>query len=153
MWRVTSLLILFVVLGGTLARAAGGPVSLHGKIDRDMAFQVAAATERGVRDFTIESRGGYVLFSGIIAGIINAAGGSLTVVGECASACSLMLMGVKRRFVAAGGYVEMHSSNKGGISNLYRRYGVPAEIARHGDDLNVHRLTVPELAAAGVQGR
>jgi hypothetical protein len=128
-----------------------------------MMQQVAHALADGHRDFTIDSsNGGKVLAAVVIAALIRERNGSLTVTGRCWSACALMLLGVERKYVAAGADVRIHGTTsatqpadeKGAnaVADYMIENGLPADIARtRGTGTNLYKLTPVELAAAGVR--
>jgi hypothetical protein len=149
----------------TIANSAfAQPVELRGRVDVNMSTAVRAGLDAGQRDFTINSsNGGFVTIAAIIADTLNSHNASLTVNGQCLSACALLAIGVSDKRYASGADIEIHGARYAHPQNgqdddaparsaaLYMRlHGVPERIALGpGMGINLHRLSPLELSQIG----
>lgn len=132
---------------------------LRGKIGKPMVDETRDALAKGRRAFTIESPGGYV-FPALALGLeIKLAGGSLTAINECSSACVYALCQVPDRYVAPGTKVRIHMPSTDNeltlrlFDDLLKMCGVSAEvIERDARSINGGRPLSPgELAQMGIR--
>jgi hypothetical protein len=136
---------------------------LRGYVTGEMLQQVAHALADGHRDFTIDSsNGGIVLAAEVVAALIRGQNGSLMVTGRCWSACALVLLGVERKYAAAGADIRIHGATSpadpadekraNAAADYMIENGLPPNIARtRGTGMTPYQLTPVELAAAGVR--
>lgn len=124
---------------------------LRGMVDDNMVAQARAAVARGVRDFTIESSGGYVMHAHYLALALQ--GMQLTAERDCSSACMLVLLGVADRHAAPGAILRLHAATNATREDWKQldRYGVPADLVELTKRNGSVALRPADLARMGIR--
>jgi hypothetical protein len=135
-------------------------VELRGHIDSHMATIVSDALVAGHREFTINSStGGLLSAAEGMAGRLTAAGASLTANGTCLSACALLLLGVTNKYATEdhGGWIagQRNAVSSQFLTGAYMlKHGISATLSSgRGNGTNLYRLTLEDMATAGIRQR
>lgn len=124
---------------------------LRGMVDGKMLAQARDAVARGVRTFTIESSGGYVMHAHYLALALQ--GTQLTAERDCSSACMLVLMGVEDRHAAPGAILRLHSATDATREDWKQldRLGVPTELVEATQRHGTVNLRPVDMARMGIR--
>jgi hypothetical protein len=131
---IRRLAVALLVLAGFAARAGaaeftlrGDTITMTGRIVPADPLKLSKLIRKGARAIVLESPGGLVAAASYMAGMINAAGLTTIVSGDCASACTILFYAGSRRELS--GRLGFHrATDDVGTANYaaaMKRYGAP----------------------------
>ena len=99
-------------------REAARMVELRGDIDARSVQTLAAAIQRGQREFVITSRGGEFMAAREMADLLNGSGSTLIAVGQCHSSCAYLWLAARQHRLGTAANLALHASYTAeGITN------------------------------------
>jgi hypothetical protein len=150
--RLLTTILLAFALPSCAAMDGGEPgtVMLRGRIDTAMVAKATQAVEAGHRNFTIDSRGGYLISSMALASVLK--NSTLTASGHCLSGCAMVLAAVPDRHVEPGTAVAFHDAGTAEGNRLQAMWlaGHGVSPAAAAGRYNFRPLPVAELERLGI---